>query len=368
MTYSLKATAAACTVLMMVTICNADNLTISSGTTELSAGSYTYDYVSITGGELKLVGNVTITCNGSGTGYFSQTGGKIYNVYSAGENDATNGANGDDGEDFGNTSHTIDGENGEDYTAASGDGGYNLSIYANGNITLKGEISLRGDGGDNHTGRGGHGGDGGTGEHGVNNGCGHGLFGGSGGSGGHSYGGDGGHGGSAFFETSSGTINCGTSSDHAVINLSGGDGGDGGTGGNGGRGGHGGNGDPSRNGAGGYGGGGGPAWSLVGSDGGYGGGLTFRAATILDDYLNKDLTGGDAGEAGTIGTAGSGGAVGSDYSSFPDPEPGNPGTTGIQYDGDAGAAGTYTTQVTPEPATMSLLAFGGLAMLRRRKK
>ncbi len=368
MVHSLKTASVVCAVLLLATLCDAAILSVSSGTTELSAGSYTYDYVSITGGELKLLGNVSITCNGSGTGYFSLTGGSIVNTYSAGSDDATNGSDGDDGQDYGNTSHTIDGDDGGDYTASTGDNGYGLSVYADGNITLKGEIKLRGSGGDNHTGRGGHGGDGGRGTHGVNDDCGHGLFGGHGGSGGRSRGGNGGHGGSAFFETESGTIDCGTSGDHAIINLTGGTGGDGGTGGNGGRGGNGGNGDPSRNGAGGYGGGGGPAWSLVGSDGGDGGDLTFRASSILDDYLNRSLTGGDAGDAGTIGTRGSGGAVGSHYASWADPQPGTPGTTGRQYDGDGGSVGDYTTEVIPEPATLGLLALGGLAMLRRRRK
>ena len=44
-----------------------------------------------------------------------------------------------------------------------------------------------------------------------------------------------------------------------------------------------------------------------------------------------------------------------------------PGTYYLRVDGYSGDNNAYDLEVTPEPATMSLLAFGGLALIRRRK-
>ena len=194
-------------IIAMPSFCAAAILNVTSGTTTLTAGSYTYDYVNITGGELKLIGNVTITCNGTGTGYFSLTGGKIYNVYSASSNNTTNGTNGGNGTDGRDYYWDLDGEwngeNGSDApgyagscTASDGSDGFGLTVYASGNITLKALVDLRGSGGDNHTGTAGSGGYGGEGGKGNTGG-------GDGGRGAHgtdSRGGYGGDAGSAFFE------------------------------------------------------------------------------------------------------------------------------------------------------------------------
>ena len=44
-----------------------------------------------------------------------------------------------------------------------------------------------------------------------------------------------------------------------------------------------------------------------------------------------------------------------------------PGTYYLRVDGYSGDNNAYDLEVTPEPATMTLLALGGLALIRRRK-
>jgi hypothetical protein len=326
-------------------------LEISSGEIVLPAGTYTYDYVDITGGSLKLTGDVNIICNGQDTAYLNFTGGTIYNEIVVDVCDCNNGVAGEDGlagttGDFpyncGN-----DGKTAPDYRAADGKNGYNLKIYANRNITIKSLINLSGSDGVNHNGYAGTGGVGGMG----GSSSGRGGTGGHGGRGGNSFGGNGGNGGSLHLETHGGKIDFG-SVGQAVIYVNGGNGGKAGHGGSGGLGGSGGMGlaPYGRGGDGGLGGNGG--WSV----GGYGGnsGDIYCAALIIIDanfieyYMDGGFTGTFMEPSGwNYGRAGLGG-----QGAWGPSGSGSDGTNG--YDGKehelgAGHWGNYTKHIISEP-------------------
>jgi hypothetical protein len=337
---------------------NADVLNISSGETVLSAGTYTYDYVSITGGSLKLVGDVNIICNGKGTAYFNFSSGTIYcqkatstYAYSS----CGNGEAGADGNDFMGGHPTCDGKTGGTGPAcqpADVNNGYTLKVYANGDITIKGTIELKGDDGFHNSmgGVGGTGGQGGDVFRSTTNVIA--GYGGIGGKGADSVGGKGGRGGNLWLETHGGKIDCGNAASHGTINLKGGNGGNGGVGGTGGCGGLGGNLIASMNyqGTPGTGGNGGRGGNSIGGTGGTGGAITFRALQIIDADLSKDISGGGAGSY-TAGGSGGAGGLGGLYpgSSGTRAAPGTMGAAGTVVPGVVGTSGSYSKTIITEP-------------------
>jgi hypothetical protein len=338
----------------------AAGLEISSGETVLSAGTYTYDYVSITGGQLKIAGNVTIICNGTGTAYFNFASGLIYAESLVPAYDfpnCGNGITGADGNDLQGGHSTCDGKTGGAGPICKpkdANDGYSFKVYANGDITVKGTINIPGNPGYNNGSMGGAGGTGGMGgDVRQSQSMIYGGYGGIGGRGADNYGGKGGKGGTVRFETHGGKVDCGNASVHASINLTGGVGGTGGTGGTGGSGGGGGNlvqwvyslGAPGTGGNGARGG------DSVGGTGGQGGSLTLVALQVIDTYLAKDISGGAAGTYGLPGSGGSGGLGGLYPGSMGQRAAnGSAGTAGTVRAGTAGAQGTFSKTTIVEPA------------------
>lgn len=359
-------------ILLLSVMANAAGLVISSGETVLTGGTYTYDYVSITGGALKLVGDVNIICNGGGTAYFSFTGGTIYSEVRSSEYDypsCGSGTTGANGANFAGGHPTCDGGTGgtgPDCKSRDANDGFNLNIYVNRDITILGTINLSGSNGYHHGGIGGTGGIGGKGGDmaRTNSSADEAGYGGIGGKGANSIGGTGGKGGSIHLETHGGKINGGTSSQHGTIILKGGTGGKGGNGGTGGTGGAGGNltfgiGYASLPGLGGTGGKGG---NSVGGNGGKGGNITFKALQIIADYLSIDQTGGTGGSYTQGGTGGAGGVSGLYPGSAGQRRTpnGSSGANGSVANGSAGASGAFSATLIIEPTTCQEVIAAGL--------
>ena len=317
-------------------------LLVADGETLPLGGEHTFDAVEIHG-TLQLTGDTDLTV----LDYFFL--GLMGRVDGAGAASA-NGWDGFPGEPEPTDDGPIPGVPGEygGDAASPAERGREFIVRAWNDLTVLGTIDVAG-------GLGGYGGNGGNGTWG---GSGYatwprGESGGLGGGGGQ--GADGGDGGRVLLASHSGTITIGAA---AAISTTGGGAGRGGAGGDGGDGG-----DAYGSNVGGDGGNGGDGGS--GADGGSGGLIVLMAPDhAIDPTALLAFPGADGADGGPAGHGGDKGLSADDWYSGTRGLSGAPGGAGA-----AGFDGAVHVFATPEPATLALLAVGGLSLvLRRRRK